>query len=117
MLDHHRLAAATSGHWQEHMVQKHILVVEDDDSLRSGIVDLLEFANYRVTAASDGAEALERLAQMPEPRSLIVSDIRMPRLGGYVLIEAVRDRPERVLIPFIFLSEIGDKPGVRQGKL
>lgn len=117
MLDHHRLAAATSGHWQEHMVQKHILVVEDDDSLRSGIVDLLEFANYRVTAASDGAEALERLEQMPEPPSLIVSDIRMPRLDGYELLEAVRARPEWVSIPFIFLSAKGDKQDVRQGKL
>lgn len=117
MVDRYWLDRAATGHWQDHMGEKHILVVEDDDSLRSGIVDLLEFADYRVTAAADGAEAMERLHEMAQPPALIVSDIRMPRLDGYELLEAVRARPEWVSIPFIFLSAKGDKQDVRQGKL
>lgn len=99
------------------MSHEHILVVEDDDSLRTGIVDLLEYADYQVSAARDGAAALDMLQQMPDLPNLIVSDIRMPRLDGYELLDAVRDRPQWVAIPFIFLSAKGDKQDVRRGKL
>lgn len=99
------------------MSLEHILVVEDDESLRTGIVDLLEYADYEVTAARDGAAALEKLEQMVKLPNLIVSDIRMPRLDGYELLDAVRARPQWVAIPFIFLSAKGDKQDVRRGKL
>lgn len=99
------------------MDAEHILVVEDDDNLRAGIIDFLECSNYRVSGASDGVEALERLEQMPEPPALIVSDIRMPRMDGYQFLDAVRARPAWVSVPFIFLSAKGEKQDIRQGKL
>ncbi len=99
------------------MAHEHILVVEDDETLRSGIRDLLELAGYVVSAANDGAEALELLEQASESPALIVSDIRMPVMDGYRLLEIVRARPEWLTIPFIFLTAKGEKQDVREGKL
>lgn len=65
-----------------------ILVVEDESEVRSVLVQVLSGLGYRVTAACDGVEALERLAA--EPVHLIISDIVMPRMGGHELWERVR---------------------------
>lgn len=101
----------------QNMAHEHILVVEDDETLRSGIRDLLELSGYVVSVANDGAEALELLEQAPESPALIVSDIRMPVMDGYRLLEVVRARPEWLTIPFIFLTAKGEKQDVREGKL
>ena len=95
----------------------HVLVVDDDEILRAGICDLLDLAGYHVTAAFDGVNALELLEGMPQPPAIIVSDIRMPHMDGYQLLQSVRERPEWISIPFIFLSAKGEKEDIRQGKL
>ena len=94
-----------------------VLVVDDDEILRAGICDLLDLAGYQVTAAVDGSDALRLLETLPQPPAIIVSDIRMPRMDGYQLLEAVRQRPEWISIPFIFLSAKGEKEDIRLGRL
>jgi signal transduction histidine kinase len=98
-------------------VTYHILVVDDDDILRAGICDLLELAGYTVSFAVDGAHALKVLERMPQPPALIVSDIRMPNMDGYQFLAEVRQRPDWIFIPFIFLSAKGEKEDIRLGKL
>ncbi len=99
------------------MSGEHILVVEDDEVLRSGICDLLELSGYAVSAARDGVHAIDILQSMGLAPALIVSDIRMPNMDGYEFLEAVRARPEWLSIPFIFLSAKGDREDIRRGKL
>lgn len=64
-----------------------ILLAEDEAMLRVITVEMLEDAGFTVFAAGDGIEALELLKAHPEIR-LLVSDIKMPRMDGYALVEA-----------------------------
>ncbi len=64
-----------------------ILVAEDEAMLRIIAVEMLEDAGFQVFEAGDGAEALELLKANPQI-TLLVSDIKMPRMDGYALVEA-----------------------------
>jgi CheY-like chemotaxis protein len=64
-----------------------ILVAEDEAMLRVIAVEMLEDAGFKVFEAGDGVEALELLKDNPEIR-LLVSDVKMPRMDGYALVEA-----------------------------
>ena len=67
-----------------------ILVVDDDDSVRSLIVRILSAAGYVVLDAPDGQEAADLLTAV-EP-ALLMTDSRMPRMTGEALIAAARAR-------------------------
>jgi len=64
-----------------------ILVAEDEVMLRVIAVEMLEEAGFQVFEAGDGVEALELLKLHPQI-ALLVSDIKMPRMNGYALVEA-----------------------------
>jgi CheY-like chemotaxis protein len=82
-----------------------VLVAEDSPIVRDLIVDSLRAHGLRVVEASDGREALERLASPPEI-DLLVTDIEMPHLDGLKLIAALRARGGR-RIPAIVVSTRG----------
>ena len=69
------------------MERKPILLAEDEAMLRAIAVEMLEDAGFTVFTAGDGIEALALLKANPEI-SLLVSDIKMPRMDGYALAEA-----------------------------
>ncbi len=80
----------------------HILIVEDNPSISTVMDELLTLEGYRVTSAANGVEALAAFERdLPD---LIVSDIMMPRLDGFGLLEAVRAKPQGAGVPFLFLS-------------
>jgi CheY-like chemotaxis protein len=64
-----------------------VLVAEDEAMLRVIAVEMLEDAGFKVFEAADGLEALELLKANPDI-ALLVSDIKMPRMDGYALVEA-----------------------------
>jgi CheY-like chemotaxis protein len=64
-----------------------ILVAEDEAMLRLIAVEMLQDHGFEVFEAADGAEALDLLKANPEI-ALLVSDIKMPRMDGYALVEA-----------------------------
>ncbi len=66
-----------------------ILLAEDEAMLRVIAVEMLEDAGFKVFEAGDGLEALELLKANPEI-ALLVSDVKMPRMDGYALVEAGR---------------------------
>lgn len=96
------------------MISAHILLVEDDPGISLALTEILEFVGYRVTSTGNGQEALAALATIHP--DLIISDIVMPGMDGYQLLEAVRERPDWLDIPFIFLSGRDQKIEVRHGK-
>jgi CheY-like chemotaxis protein len=78
-------------------VGAHVLVVEDEADLRTSLVELLSIWGYRVSSASDGHEALERLRTGQEP-VLMLLDLQMPVMNGDQLLDEVsRHPPERPL--------------------
>lgn len=64
-----------------------LLLAEDEVMLRVLATEMLEEAGFQVFEAGDGVEGLELLKSHPEI-SLLVSDIKMPRMDGYALAEA-----------------------------
>lgn len=79
---------------------KHILIAEDDASIRIGLVDILEGEGYRVSVAENGEEALAGF-QSKAP-DLAILDIMMPRLSGYDVCRAIRK--EDAALPILMLS-------------
>jgi response regulator RpfG family c-di-GMP phosphodiesterase len=72
-----------------------ILVVDDEMVIRQILADFLSMEGYQVEIAEDGQEALERLAAAPF--DILISDMKMPRMGGIELIETVKQREIDVL--------------------
>ena len=64
--------------------------------------EILQSEGYRVTCAANGEEALQAFDQ--ETPDLILSDVMMPRMDGFALLEAVRAHPAGAAVPFLFLS-------------
>jgi signal transduction histidine kinase len=84
-----------------------VLLVEDDRDLRQGTELVLTLDNLDVVVAEDGYDALELLNAGHVRPDIIVSDIKMPRVDGYRLLDEVRKMPDIGPIPFIFLTAYG----------
>ena len=70
----------------------HILVVDDDRNTRRYMRAVLEAADYTVSEAADGVEALKMMEK--EYVDLVVLDILMPEMDGYEFTETLRKRFE-----------------------
>jgi hypothetical protein len=79
-----------------------ILVVEDEDMIRSSARRILERYGYKVLVAADGEEALGLLRAGANQVNLVISDVIMPRLSGRQLFEAVMR--ERIPVRFMYTS-------------
>ncbi len=64
-----------------------VLLAEDEDAVRGLGKQILELFGYSVLVAADGVEALEVAASHPDPIHLLMTDLRMPRMGGVELAE------------------------------
>ena len=83
-----------------------ILVVEDDPAVRELLADLLTGEGYRVIVAVDGADALARVEDDPQPIDLMVSDVVMPGLSGPGL--AARLQPDFPRLKTLFITGYGE---------
>jgi nitrogen-specific signal transduction histidine kinase/CheY-like chemotaxis protein len=90
-----------------------VLVVEDDEAARGLWQEMLEAMGYRVIAASNGADALERAAAHPGRIDLLLTDVVMPRLGGRELAERLSEA--RPGLRIIFMSGYTADTMLRQG--
>ena len=82
--------------------EKSILVVDDETLHLNAVAELLTNAGYKVLTAQDGMKALRLLQE--HQVGIILSDIAMPGMNGYELLEKVRANEKWVHIPFIFFS-------------
>ncbi len=92
---------------------KKVLLIEDDAVLRENTAEILELSNYNVITASNGTEGIV-LAKSSKP-DIIVSDIMMPELDGYGVLEALASDEQTRYIPFIFLSAKTERKDIRKG--
>ena len=72
------------------MSNEHILVVEDETHLATGIKYNLVAEGYRVTTVGDGPAALRLLRENPETVDLVILDLMLPGMSGYAVCEAFR---------------------------
>ena len=81
-----------------------ILVIEDDDDIRTTVVDMFAFEGYRAIGASHGLEALELLQDSPRKPALILLDLMMPLMNGAEFRERQLADPSLAQIPVVILS-------------
>jgi DNA-binding response OmpR family regulator len=92
---------------------KKILIIEDEPLLRANILDLLAAEEFDAIAAENGAIGVQlALSHLPD---LIISDVMMPELDGYGVVQALRQNPMTATIPFIFLTAKVDRADLREG--
>lgn len=82
------------------MGRNHILVVDDEQSIRELLVDVLTEEGYDVECASDGREALDAIVRT-SPR-LMLLDLHMPLMDGRGLIASLRARG--IAVPIVLVS-------------
>jgi chemosensory pili system protein ChpA (sensor histidine kinase/response regulator) len=79
-----------------------VMLVDDSVSIRKFVGQMLEKAGFRVVTAIDGQDALEQL--LDRVVDVVVTDLEMPRLNGYALIEDLRRRPATREVPVIVMT-------------
>ena len=82
--------------------RRRILLVDDSISVRKFVGQMLEKASFEVITANDGAEALRRLGDTTV--DLVITDLEMPRVSGYELIEDLRARAATRALPVVVLT-------------
>lgn len=90
-----------------------ILIVEDDEPVRQTLADILEMNGFRTRVAADGLKGLT--AAKSGGVSLIITDIAMPVMNGFELLEALRADPQLRSIPVIVVSAKVDRAAARRG--
>jgi CheY-like chemotaxis protein len=87
-----------------------ILIADDEPEVVQLVRMILEWEGYKVVAAADGLETLERV-ETHNP-DLILLDVRMPKMSGLTVLEHLA-KSEAVAIPVIMLSVVTTQPEVR----
>jgi DNA-binding response OmpR family regulator len=94
-------------------MNRKVLVVDDDPSVRKLLNQTLEMEGYSVATAADGEEALEELpASKPD---VVVLDVMMPKLNGLDVLDRIRRNPETSTLPVILLTAKSSKEDVWEG--
>jgi CheY-like chemotaxis protein len=86
-----------------------VLVVDDEASMRKSIVVALNAKGYKTIEAEDGMEGLS-LAAAEQP-DIIISDVNMDNMNGFMMVEQLRDNPDTALIPVIMMTGAAQSAG------
>lgn len=95
------------------MTMKKILLIEDNEDIRSNTAEILELSNYTVIMAENGKVGVSKaLESKPD---LIICDIMMPELDGYGVLHAIQKNESIKNTPFIFLTAKTERADIRRG--
>lgn len=83
---------------------KHILIVDDSESIRELVSLTLSTEGYKLSIAINGKDALDKLVSSEEKIDMILSDLNMPVMDGIDLLKQVRLDEKYKFIPFIMLT-------------
>jgi CRP/FNR family transcriptional regulator, cyclic AMP receptor protein len=92
---------------------KTILLIEDNDDIRSNTAEILELSNYKVIVAENGKIGVEKAIE--HKPDLIICDIMMPVLDGYGVLHAIHKNDAIKNTPFIFLTAKTERGDFRKG--
>ncbi len=95
-------------------MSQHILVVDDSQTMRDMLVFTLKNSGYDVDEASDGQTGLE--TARTGNYNMVITDLNMPNMGGFELIEALRREPKYKSIPIMMLTTESDDSLKDKGK-
>ena len=89
-------------------MSKTVLTIDDSRTMREMLNHALVEAGYRVLQAVDGVEGLEVLQANGDEIDVVITDINMPRLDGFGVIEGVRADPAHRATPILVLTTESD---------
>ncbi len=89
------------------MVNKKILLVEDDQDIRETLVELLEGEGYEVLFAENGQIGLDKLSETSELPNLILLDLMMPVKDGFQFCAEKEADPKIAHLPVVVMSADG----------
>jgi len=81
------------------MTQERVLIVEDEVNERTGLAELISGWGYRTDTASDGVEALDKVASFAP--SIVITDVKMPRMGGMELVERLSELSQSIAVVMV----------------
>ena len=90
-----------------------MLIVDDSAVVRKSLTKLLEEMGAQVTAAEDGEQGLE--VALTKQFDLIITDVEMPKMGGYTLCLKLKNNPSTRGIPIIILSTQDSEEAIERG--
>jgi signal transduction histidine kinase len=92
---------------------KKILVIDDEEWLREMMQLALRQRGYEVIEAQNGPDGIEKArAELPD---LILCDVNMGKINGYLTLSALRNEAPTAAIPFILMTGMADNAGMRHG--
>jgi len=89
-----------------------VLVIEDEEPIRSALAECLEDAGCEVITAANGREALALLRSGAPLPNLIFLDLIMPEMDGYQFREEQKQDPRLAHLPVVVVSAVGNSPAV-----
>jgi signal transduction histidine kinase len=92
---------------------KKILVIDDEEWLREMMQMALRQREFKVIEAENGSTGIE-LARSERP-DLILCDVNMEKVDGYLALSSLRSEPTTAAIPFILMTGLADQAGMRHG--
>jgi CheY-like chemotaxis protein/anti-sigma regulatory factor (Ser/Thr protein kinase) len=94
--------------------QAQILVVDDDETVRTALGDMLRGAGYAVTLAASGLEGIAKVREREGPFHLVVTDLGMPDVPGWEVVEAVKQ--VETITPVVIMSGFDRARATRRAK-
>lgn len=98
---------------KERKIQRSILVIEDDETIRAALRRMFEGEGYRVLAAADGTQLSSVLDDAAV--DLILLDVGLPWINGFELAEMMKAHDDLSSIPLVFLSARTSDADVKRG--
>jgi DNA-binding response OmpR family regulator len=86
--------------------EKTVLIIEDEDDIRSFIARVLQLEGYKVLEASDATTGMEIIRETPV--SLVLLDLRLPGPDGWSILREIKHNPELAKIPVVVLTAIAE---------
>jgi DNA-binding NtrC family response regulator len=80
---------------------KTILIVDDNPNMSSLLVEMLEVFQYQALRATDGHDALKKIEENKNV-AMVITDMRMPKMTGLELLQAVKERHPK--LPVVLIS-------------
>jgi two-component system, chemotaxis family, sensor kinase CheA len=98
----------------EESTMTRVLVVDDQFAARELQRSILEAAGHRVEVARNGREALRLIGELADV-DLVLTDVQMPEMDGFELLEAIRADEAHSSLPVVIVTTLGDEDSRRRG--
>jgi CheY-like chemotaxis protein len=86
-----------------------VLVIDDDEAIRSALAEVLRLSGYEVAVAADGQEGIELLAVGLAPQAIVL-DLMMPRMDGWTFLLELRADARFRELPVVVTSAVSSEP-------